>query len=211
MTTLPPSTSPAAAWYPDPAGSGGLRYWDGLGWTEHVTPPPPAAWAVAPAPGGGQGPAPAPAPGRVGRRVWPLFVVIGLVFVAGLVSALVMGVPRAIRAGGRMTDVAAQATARDAIDAAGVIRARDGTYVNVTPARLAELEPDITFTDRLSTDFTTASVYASSHEVAVAVLSLTGRCYVLIEVDGVQTAGRMQADRPCMAALAFGGVVPDDF
>lgn len=29
---------PAAGWYPDPMGSGGVRYWDGQRWTESVTP-----------------------------------------------------------------------------------------------------------------------------------------------------------------------------
>jgi uncharacterized protein YxjI len=57
--TQPP---PPAGWYPDPAGSGGSRWWDGQVWTEHVSEP---AQAVAtspaqaphrPAPGPGAGP-----------------------------------------------------------------------------------------------------------------------------------------------------------
>jgi hypothetical protein len=34
-----------AGWHPDPAGHGGLRWFDGAAWTEHVAPAPPvAAW-----------------------------------------------------------------------------------------------------------------------------------------------------------------------
>jgi Protein of unknown function (DUF2510) len=29
-----------AGWYPDPSGSGGLRYFDGYRWTDHVSAPP---------------------------------------------------------------------------------------------------------------------------------------------------------------------------
>jgi uncharacterized RDD family membrane protein YckC len=34
-------TSAAAGWYPDPAGTGGQRYFDGTAWTAHFVPPPP--------------------------------------------------------------------------------------------------------------------------------------------------------------------------
>jgi hypothetical protein len=34
LVQTPAATSPAAAWYQDPDGSGRMRYWDGVGWTE---------------------------------------------------------------------------------------------------------------------------------------------------------------------------------
>jgi len=33
-----PPDLPPAAWYPDPAGSSGERWWDGRGWSDHVRP-----------------------------------------------------------------------------------------------------------------------------------------------------------------------------
>lgn len=54
--TEPRSTTPSAGWYTDPAGSGGLRYWDGAAWTEQVRPaeraPEEQAPAAAPRPAG---------------------------------------------------------------------------------------------------------------------------------------------------------------
>lgn len=49
-------TGPAAGWYPDPAGSGGRRYWNGRDWTDVVVAPP---GSEDPAPAGDPAPAPA--------------------------------------------------------------------------------------------------------------------------------------------------------
>ena len=47
MSTGAPT--PSAGWYPDPQGGGGVRYWDGRVWTEHVSS------AAAPPAGAGNG------------------------------------------------------------------------------------------------------------------------------------------------------------
>jgi hypothetical protein len=46
MTTQPPP----AAWYPDPAGSGQLRYFDGTAWTDHYALQPSSTSSYGPAP-----------------------------------------------------------------------------------------------------------------------------------------------------------------
>jgi hypothetical protein len=45
----------AAGWYPDPAGSGGQRWWDGIGWTQHLAPPQQPAPSPAAVPSGDGG------------------------------------------------------------------------------------------------------------------------------------------------------------
>ena len=43
MTAVTQQPPPPPAWYPDPAGSGGTRWWDGQAWTDHVQAASPAA------------------------------------------------------------------------------------------------------------------------------------------------------------------------
>lgn len=47
------ASNPQPGWYPDPGGSGGVRYWDGRAWTPRIEPPPasgtprrPTPWAL---------------------------------------------------------------------------------------------------------------------------------------------------------------------
>ena len=63
VVTQPP---PPPGWYPDPAGSGGTRWWNGMDWTDHVqqaapVPPPPPPPPPAPMP---PSPPPPPPPSR---------------------------------------------------------------------------------------------------------------------------------------------------
>ncbi len=64
----PTGQLPPMGWYPDPAGSGDERYWDGSGWTANVRPAEPAPAATPPAPAQPWTP-PAPAPGP--WSAWP--------------------------------------------------------------------------------------------------------------------------------------------
>jgi uncharacterized RDD family membrane protein YckC len=73
--------SAPAAWYPDPAGRGGQRYWDGWAWTEHWAPPPPPGWGRAPWKGAQLG-RPAQGPGALANP--------GLRLAARLLDALLL-------------------------------------------------------------------------------------------------------------------------
>ena len=195
--------SPPPAWYADPGGSGGLRYWDGAAWTDHVTPPPAAAATPGYAPIGGSAyVTPAPA----GRRLWLWFAAIGALFVVAVIAGIVMLVPRAIDAGSRVTDEAAQSTAHRAADAAAELYALEGSYLGATPERLEDLsDSGLLFTAGPSSDFTTASVQAGEQDFVVVVASLTNRCFVVIlddEIGGARTTGRLPEGVPCWAGVA---------
>ena len=192
------TSGPPAAWYADPGGSGGLRYWDGNAWTEHVTAPRGQADGY-----GSIVPGAAAAPS--GRKVWPLFVVIGVLFVVAVIAGLVQGVPRLVDAGSRFTDEAAQSSAHLAADAAAQVYALDGSYLAATAERLEDVEPGLSFTAGPSTDFTTASIQPGEDRFVVAVTSLSNRCYVVVlsdEIGGPRTTGRLPVGSPCWASFA---------
>ncbi len=62
-------------WYPDPAGSGQVRWWDGAAWTDHLA----SAEQVTPEP---------LTSGRVGKVV---LIVLGLLAASALVVLLLVG------------------------------------------------------------------------------------------------------------------------
>lgn len=116
-------TTPAAGWYSDPGGSGGLRWWDGQQWTDHLRPAAPAtppadaataatshaAASVTPEPAGaGSGPSPAaqgpartegaPSAPRRRRKKVGLIVGIASVAVVALVATVAVVMVRGLGA-----------------------------------------------------------------------------------------------------------------
>jgi hypothetical protein len=139
-----------------------------------------------------------------GRKVWPWFVGIGVLFAVAVIAAVVMAIPRVVDAGGRVTDEAAQSTAHLAADTGADVYAQEGSYLGATPERLEKRESGLSFTAGPSTDFTTASVLAGEERFVVAVASLTNRCFVVIledEIGGPRTTGRLPEGLPCWANL----------
>ncbi|WP_426518511.1 DUF805 domain-containing protein [Diaminobutyricibacter sp. McL0618] len=49
-TPVPPTSTPAPGWYPDPVDGGRLRWWTGQGWSEHTQQHPAVVPEAAPAP-----------------------------------------------------------------------------------------------------------------------------------------------------------------
>ncbi len=78
MDPSPPTSGPAAGWFADPAGPGGLRWWDGTAWTEHTAPLPHAE------------PAPTPTPRRRSRA---LIITLVVVIIGGLAGGLALSQP----------------------------------------------------------------------------------------------------------------------
>jgi hypothetical protein len=85
-----PSTPPG--WYPDPAGTGAQRYWDGTQWTEHAAPgaaPPPPGYSYGYPPGSfdhAPGLAPAPVTVEPAPALWWLVPIGYLLLVIGSIG-----------------------------------------------------------------------------------------------------------------------------
>lgn len=75
--------TPAAGWFPDPGGSGQLRWWDGQQWTEHTHAQPPG-W-------GRTDPSPAVAEERKIAK-WAGYAIIGYAFLTAIGGALLFRV-----------------------------------------------------------------------------------------------------------------------
>jgi type II secretory pathway pseudopilin PulG len=193
------SSAAPAGWYPDPAGGGGQRYWDGAAWTEHT--------AAAPAPQPYyQGIVPATVAPRSGMPGWLLAALIGGgVLFFGLIL-LAIAIPTFIGARERANDRAAQSAARNALTAAKVIYTDSQSYEAATPEQLGSIEQSLAFATAPSGGVTQVSVRGTSNTFAVAVLSSSGTCWVVVDtITGEATSdtryGQLPDGVPCAASV----------
>jgi hypothetical protein len=77
-----PPLPPPPGWYPDPGGSGSLRWWDGHRWTEHLHA---AVAASAPA---ATGPVGVTTPPRYRQKWWHIPLLVGIGVASTAVSVL---------------------------------------------------------------------------------------------------------------------------
>jgi hypothetical protein len=126
----------------------------------------------------------------VDPRVW---MALGVLLAAGLavigfltfVSSGGKEVAEAQRsvvdAAGIADDRQAQAALRNGLVAAKTALVDAGTYDGLTPADLAAIEPDLTFTDGPSPDASTVSVAFTAGGFGAASMSGTGTCFTVAD------------------------------
>ncbi len=153
---------------------------------------------------------------KVGR---PLLLIGGAVLAAVLVFVMFQVVKGGAKAAGdnvrtqlSQVDVAgdrdAQSSARNAVIAAKVFFADNGSYSGLTAAGLTEIEPSLNYVDatQASADPQTVSVYGSSEGFGAAVLSGSGTCFWLHDsAVGVTTYG---SGTPCTGRAAMAAAKP---
>lgn len=217
--------APSAGWYQDPAGSGGLRYWDGTSWTGHVTPPQPRSTAPPPpaAPGAGPYPQgyltapPAPTASPAKTPVWVWAALAGTILLMGIGIVAAIAVPTFRIARDTVWDEEAKTNLLDAYDAAAVLRSTSGSYLQATPDDLDRTDPRFDYTTSGSTGPTNISIHPLDQRITLAVRSASGTCWVV--VDDAETLGRAgfrtgrmpTGELGCAAATGTAGLVEEEF
>ena len=204
-----PQAAPEAGWYTDPAGSEGLRYWDGATWTGHVTPPRPAP--------AGFTPTYAPAAPKVKTPVWVWLLLGAIVLLLGIGVVAAIAVPTFRVARDAVWDEEAKTNLLDAYDAATILRSTSGSYFQATPESLARTQPRLTYTAGASGGAEDISVYPLDQRITLAVRSQSGTCWVIQDDADVMGRGGFRSGRvadrgaDCHAASGTAGLVDEEF
>ena len=145
--------------------------------------------------------------------VWLVVAATALTMGAGLVAAI--AIPSFRIARDAAWDEQAKANLRAAHDAAVILRATSGSFLQATPESLVRTEPGLEYTTGESTASDEVSVHPLDQRITLAVRSQSGTCWVIdddatVLGSGGFRTGRLPDGSHCSASSGTAGLIEED-